>query len=326
MEMDRREFLKYSTFWVGASILWLAGGCKAEEVSLLEFENRYKNKLLDPKEHSLQRDWVFHIARTLALETRFGGKLENLTANFLFAYSQKEYEDLYRSLPGSEEDVQTVLRGSNAATTFSDDGPTGTVVFLERLKGASMNIGFDPDRIVGITCAHEMGHRTLGKPRDLDNPFRLPGTNAVMLVTKTQGLKLRGFDENNPKRLLNYLELLEEVSAELQVRRTYKDGYITPGSPLRDAATFLPRIERLFGMLQIPIDKIVSYQRASDPLGLMDRIALVVNASDNYNLRIIFGINLVQRALTGDWKEVTKFLETPSSFIFQSVTPPQQPQ
>lgn len=325
MEMDRREFLKSSTFWIGAGFLWLAGGCRAE-ISLLEFENRYKNKLLDPKEHSLRKDWIFHIARTLVLETRFGGKLENLTTNFFFAYSQKEYEDLYKSLPGSEEDDQTVLEWSNAVTTFSDDGPTGVVVFLEKLRQASINMGFDPSRVVGITCAHEMGHRTLGKPRDLDNLFRLPGTNAIMLVTKTQGLKLRGFDENNPKRPLHYLELLEEIPAELQARRTYQDGYITPGSPLRDAATLLPRIERLFGMLQIPIDEIVSYQRASNPLGLMDSIALQVKASEDYNLRVIFGINLVQRALIDNFREVTRFLENPTSFIFQSITPPQQAQ
>lgn len=325
MELDRREFLKYSAFWTIAGALWLAGGCKEKEPSkLLEFEKRYGKMLLDPKEHFLRRDWVFHIAKTLASETGFSGRLEDLTTNFLFAYSQKEYEDLYRSLPASEEDVQVVLTGSNAATTFSDnDGSTGTVVFLEKLRQASMNTVFDPSRIVGITCAHEIGHRTLGKPRDLDNPFRLSGTNAVMLVTKTQGLKLRGFDINNPKRPLNYLELLEETPAELQARRTYQNGYLTPGSPLRDAATLLPRIERLFGMLQIPIDEIVSYQRVSDPLGLMDRIALQVNASEDYNLRVIFGINLVQRALTDNFREVTRFLENPTSFIFQSVTLPQ---
>lgn len=322
MEMDRGQFLKFSAFWFGAGVLWLAGGC-ATEVSLLEFEKRYKNKLLDPKEYSLRKDWIFHIARTLVSETGFGGKLEDLAGNFSFAYSQKEYEDLFKNLPGSEEDVKTVLSGSNAATTFNDDGPTGTVVFLERIKGISMGMGFDADRVVGITIAHEMGHRALGKPRDLNNPFRLPGTNAVMLVTKTQGLKLRGFDENNPNRPLHYLELLEEVPAELQAKLTYRDGYVTPGSPLRDAATLLPRVEKLFGMLQIPINEVISYQRASDPLGLMDRIALRVNASEDYNLRVIFGINLIQRALLDNFGEVTKFLDKPSSFIFQSVTPPQ---
>lgn len=324
--MERRDFIRILALGTIAGNSWFNEGCtrlifpSAQEL-LFDYEERYQDKLLDPKEHSLKRDWLSKISQALVERTNHLGKSEDLIANFSFAYSDDEYKHLTRQLPGFED--EDLLDRSNAATVMQDDGASGTVMHVTKLKQVLINTTFQPWRVVGIMCAHEMGHRTIKKPKKLETPIFIQGMNALMAVDRIQGLKLRGYDANNPQRPLNFLALLDEVPAELQARKTYHGGYRTPEEPVRTAVSLLSRMERLCVRLRIPIDEIITYQRNNDPFGLFEKIATNVNLKADDNERTVYSINLILNALNNNWIEVDKFLANPQNSIYPAITPPQ---
>lgn len=304
--MTRGTFLWRTVVGVTALGVFSAG---CSDSSLGAFENKYGNQLLKPGEKNLRAEWVSKIAQTLSLNTNFSGKAEELTNNFHFAFSAQEYLDRYHSFPSSEVGKSDF---TNGVTVISDTGIEGSAVYVSKVIDELQGRPFNPVRVVGIVCAHEMGHRTELRIKELEEPFFLPGRNAIMKVTGTLGLKLLGFDSTNPRRPLNFLAPLDQTGAEIQAQRTYKERYSTPGAPLREAPALLSRMQQLMELLCISQDSLFTYKRNNDPVGLLSEISDRIHVFPTRQEKITFGIEVSTAALSGDMEKVRSLISNPT--------------
>lgn len=316
--LSRRLFLRRTGTFIGACVVATGSGLgllnalghKDAAFDLLDFEAKYQDRLLASNEKKLKQEWLAKIAETFIINTAFSGKTSDLTENSYFVYSPRDFLERARLLPGYEPGG---IDSGNAVTVFDDKGISGTVFSVARVLEITSGTPYNPTRILGIICAHEMGHRaSLGKKK-LDEPFLLPdgAGSTVMKVTHTLGLKMLGFDASNPNRPLNALSRLDETSAEFQAQKTYGSGYKTIGSPSREAPLLLSRILNLIDMLNMSKDSLIFYQRNNDPFGFLSEISKRTGAALNYADKIIHGLDITYSALDGDMERVKKIIENP---------------
>ncbi|KKS12676.1 hypothetical protein A2617_04805 [Candidatus Daviesbacteria bacterium RIFOXYD1_FULL_41_10] len=315
---SRRLFLKRTAgigtagiaFGGGLGLLWaLESEIKTDD--LLNFEERYKDLLLQEKEEKLRVLWLSKIAQVLSRNTNFSGNRETLTENFFFVFSKRDYLEKYTSLPGSEPGGAEY---SNGATIFIDNGISGTVVSVAKVSEMLRGTVFSPVRVMGIVCAHEMGHRTCLQSKKLNEPFLLPSGDGIMMmkVTETLGLTVRGVDAFDPNRPLNALSRLDETAAEIQAQKTYGIGYNTPGSPIREAPTLLFGILNLLDLLDMSYDSLITSARNNDPFGFLAEVSGKTGASLNYRDKIIHGLNISYSALDGDIEKTKGLIKDPA--------------